>query len=320
MRRGFNLIELVVVIAIIAVLIALIMPNTWMPETLVTLALGWVTYLWRVIPKLNPDPWTVATAVACLALVILGTHRFLRWLAGGEWRWSRTLRCVGLLVLMFVAGIAVVGVTHQTSWLAQSPEPFLVSRGGVRTHSANNLKQMAIAADNHREATDEFPRSRFDATGRPMHSWQTAILPYIEQLDLYRRIDQKKPWTDPANAKPLGERVKVYMNAYYSREDNVNGLGISHYAGNATVVLGDPKKLDDFPAGTSQTILAGEVSANFRAWGDPLNARDPRLGGTGHPHGFGGPNGRPAQFVMLDGSVKTLDPKAIADLLNKPLE
>ena len=96
----------------------------------------------------------------------------------------------------------------------------------------------------------------------------------------------------------------------------MNGLGASHYAGNPAVVLGDAKKLDSFPQGTSNTILAGEVSSNFQAWGDPLNVRDPRFGVSGHPQGFGGPY-RPAQFVMLDGSVRTFNPQELEELMSK---
>src|SRR5439155_16451380 len=107
--------------------------------------IGWIKYLWRVVPQLNPDPWAVGSAVACIAGVIVGAHLFLRWLAGGEWQWKRTFRCVGLIVLMFVAGIALVGVTHQTAWLVRSPEPIMepgsVRRAAARRDSATNPKQ-----------------------------------------------------------------------------------------------------------------------------------------------------------------------------------
>jgi hypothetical protein len=317
MRRGFTLRELLAVIAIIFVLCGLLMPA--MVEIPITLGLGWVTYLWRVVPRANPDPWTVGTAVACLAGVVVGSHLFLRWLAGGEspWPWKRTLRCVGLVVLMFVAGIAVVGMVHQTSWLVPSPEP--LTQGGIRPvaarmASANHLKQIALAAQNRLEYGKELPRSTFTPAGQPLHSWQTALLPYVEQDSLYKRLDHAKPWTHPANAGPMGEPVKVFLNPAFDSA-HVNGFGASHYAGNIAVVLGDAKTLDSFPAGASNTILAGEVSSNFRAWGDPLNARDPRLGATGRLHGFGGPNGRPAQFVLLDGSVRTFDPAELAGLV-----
>jgi hypothetical protein len=91
-----------------------------------------------------------------------------------------------------------------------------------------------------------------------------------------------------------------------------NGYGLSHYAGNAFVVMSDtPKKLNDFPNGTN-TIVVGEVSSNFRPWGDPLNVRDPRLTGSSRSNGFSGPNGRPPLLGMLDGSVRTFDPGELA--------
>jgi prepilin-type N-terminal cleavage/methylation domain-containing protein len=323
-QRGFTLIEFLVVIAIILVLLFLLFPGGqgWLVELPLTLVLGWIPYLARVIPKLNPDPWTVGTAVGCLAGVTVGSHYFLRWLAGRavHWPWERTLRCVGLIVLMFVAGIAVVGMIHQTSWLVRSPEQLVEDRGGRRAaprmHSANNLKQIGLAGFYHHDSAHEFPRSSFDDAGRPMHSWQTALLPYIEEGNLYNQIDRTKPWTHPDNSPPLSTPIKVYHNPSVAVL-HVNGLGASHYAGNGAVVLGDAKKTGSFPAGTSNTILAGEVSSNFRAWGDPLNARDPRLGASGHPNGFGSPTGKPTQFVMLDGSVRTFDPQELTDLLGK---
>src|SRR4051812_5720038 len=146
MRRGWTLTELIVVIAIFVVLMAMLLPSggAWLFQVPFLLAVGWVGYLWRVVPQVKPDPWTVGTAVACLAGVVAGAHLFLRWLhrasaqaEASPWPLKRTLRCVGLVVLMFVAGIAVVGMLHQTSWLARSPEPLVSARGGARMYSAN---------------------------------------------------------------------------------------------------------------------------------------------------------------------------------------
>jgi hypothetical protein len=317
-RRGctFTIIDLVVILAILAILLTMLgQGGTWVAEVPLTLALGWMPYLARIVPGLNPDPWAVSTAILCLAGVAVGAHYFLRWLAGGAWPWKRTLRCVSLVVLMFVAGIALVGVAHQTAWLARSPESLTPGRyTGARMHSANNLKQIGIAVHSRHDhlTPPEVARSTFSATGAPMHSWQTALLPYIEQEALHKQIDLTKPWVHPANAGPLGERIPTFLNPAV-REETVNGLGVSHYAGNAAVVLGEARTFKDFPAGISNTILAGEVASHFRAWGDPLNARDPRLGASGHD-GFGGPR-RAAQFVMLDGSVRTFEPKELAEFV-----
>lgn len=287
---------------------------------------GWWSYLGRVVPRLNPDPWVVVTAVVCVVGVVLGTHAFLRWLyaatdpgAGAaeprRWRWKWTLLLVGLVVLTFAAGIAFTGIVHQTSWLVRSPEP-LVERtysGSARGTSAHNLREIGTAA--HR--CGEPPQSTFDSAGRPLHSWQTELLPHLDLWALARLVDRGKPWTHPGNAQAMQTELWTFRHPSLPGGP-VDGYAVSHYAGNAAVVLGDASRtLDSFPQGRSNTIFAGEVSQNFRAWGDPLNARDVRLGGSGHPHGFGGPNGRPAQFLMLDGSVRTFDPKELAELVGK---
>lgn len=287
-------------------------------EVPVTLAFGWAKHLWRVVPNLNPDPWAAGTAVVGLAGVTVGAHYFLRWLAGSEWPLQRSLQCVSLVVLIFVAGIAMVGMTHQTAWLARSPEPLVTNTGQeflARTTSANHLKQLGLATENHANANAQLPRSRFDAAGRPLHSWQTDLLPYIEEDALHKQIDLTKPWTHPANAEPLSARIPIFQS-YAFGDGRVNGFGVSHYAGNPVVVMGEPKALNAFPQGTANAILAGEVNAGFRAWGDPLNARDPRQGVAGGPHAFGGPKRAP-QFVMLDGSVRTFDAKELAELVGK---
>jgi hypothetical protein len=45
--------------------------------------------------------------------------------------------------------------------------------------------------------------------------------------------------------------------------------------------------------------------------GAPLTARDPRNGSRG-------PNGRPAQFVLLNGTVYTFDAQELAELSKAP--
>jgi hypothetical protein len=335
-RRGVQTLMILVVLLICLFMLWLLcMGATFQFEAIITLAFGWTKYLLRVIPQLNPNPWSVVSALACLICFTCGAHAFLRWLyrAWGteeesgsidkkscNWPWKRTLQLVGLVVLMFVSGIAMTGMVHQTGWLIRSPELLTTSRSGAhRIVSTNNLKQISLAAQSYHDnqTAPHLPQSTFDATGRPMHSWQTAILPYIEYGNIYNQIDQSKPWSDPVNMQAMAAPVKPFLHPSLPYEPST-GFATSHYAGNVQILLGDtPKKLSDFPHGTSNTILAGEASSNFRAWGDPLNVRDPRNGAAGQPNGFGGPNGKPALFGMLDGSVRVFDPKELAELVGR---
>src|SRR6266852_240659 len=117
-------------------------------------------------------------------------------------RWTGML--LGLLVLMFTAGLSAVGITHQTTWLVRSPESLVESsirEAAARTRSMNNLHQIAIAAHSHHDTYGNFPAGGlFDAQGRAMHGWQTLLLPYVEQKDLFQQINLGVPWTHPANA------------------------------------------------------------------------------------------------------------------------
>ncbi|HEY1188174.1 MAG TPA: hypothetical protein VGE74_10980 [Gemmata sp.] len=59
-------------------------------------------------------------------------------------------------------------------------------------------------------------------------------------------------------------------------------------------------------------LFAGEVHTGVRAWGDPLNARDPRQGANGC-----GASNRPPLFVLLDGPVRSFDARELAELVGK---
>src|SRR5262245_6205217 len=50
-----------------------------------------------------------------------------------------------------------------------------------RAQCTNNLKQIALALYNYEQEHKVLPPAyTVDATGRPLHSWRTLILPYLE--------------------------------------------------------------------------------------------------------------------------------------------
>jgi hypothetical protein len=98
---------------------------------------------------------------------------------------------------------------------------------------------------------------------------------------------------------------------------DAEGYGLSHYAANSRVLAGNtalaPK---DLTAGLSQTILVGEVNADVRPWGHPVNWRDPVRGINRSPEGFGGPRsaGR-VNFVRADASVRWVSEQVSPEVL-----
>ncbi|MDR3632751.1 MAG: DUF1559 domain-containing protein [Isosphaeraceae bacterium] len=283
---------------------------------------GWIWYGLRVIPEVRVDWGGVAMALVCLAGFAGGLHVFLGWLydqlnnsaeparIAFAWpaRWTAAL--VAIVVLMFVAGVAATGVGHQVGWLLTA-QPLLVSAGGARSaarraQSVNNLKQIGLAAHNYHAAYEAFPAGATAARyGELLHSWQTALLPYLEQQPLYDQIDRTLPWDDPHNAPAFQIKVNSYLNPAIDEHRDAQGFALSHYAGNARVLGGlHPTTIAEVRDGTSMTILAGEVAGGYLPWGRPGNWRDPALGINRDPDGFGGPYTGGANMIFADGSVK----------------
>ncbi len=79
-----------------------------------------------------------------------------------------------------------------------------------------------------------------------------------------------------------------------------------------------PRTFNDVRDGTATTIMAGEVTTGFKAWGDPRNWRDLRLGLNQDPEGFASPSPGGVNFLMVDGSVRfiknSVDPKVLKAL------
>jgi type II secretory pathway pseudopilin PulG len=105
-------------------------------------------------------------------------------------------------------------------------------RGGTREsmrrmRCQNNLRQIVLALQAYEEAHHCLPPAwTVDAAGKPLHSWRTLILPYLEEKALYDRIDLSKPWDDPAN-KAAGQSMP---RAYRCPSTDARASGTTYLA------------------------------------------------------------------------------------------
>lgn len=298
-------------------------------DLILSLAFGWVFFLGR-LPKVQVNGNGLISGLVCLTLFAVGLHRFLGWLHGQlqgqggdssarDWKRAWTTALVAIIVLMFVAGLASVGVAHQTGWLITSREP-LVSGGHMRAlrrvQSSNNLKQMGLALHQYHEVNSSLPPGgTFDPQGRAHHSWQALALSQAEDHVLYNQINFDLPWSHRANSTSYRTTLGFYLNpGIPAFEKDSKGYALSHYSGNVQVLGGDRNRsLNDVTDGTAQTFMAGEVPSRFKPWGNPTNWRDPARGINRSPDGFGGPFPSGANFLFVDGSVRfiknTINPR-----------
>lgn len=305
------------------------------------LAVGWWSYLARVVPQVTVSGEGVLTGLLGLLLFTIGLHLFLRWFhgeilrAGGtispsvvRWKPRWTVSMVAVVLLMFLAGMAAAGIAHQVGWLVNSRRPLLVPRlaGGTAWFgdSPQHLREIGLGMHNYVSVYESLPASKTDSQGRRLHSWQTAILPYLGFIaNPGGQIHEDLPWDDPRNSAYFRGIVPAYLNPEIGAIRSSEGYALSHYAGNVHL-LGRKRnwRLEQITGQAASTIVAGEVSAGFKPWGDPENLRDPDLGINTSPEGLGSPSGSGANFVFLDGSVrfltKTIDPDVLRKLSHPP--
>ena len=83
----------------------------------------------------------------------------------------------------------------------------------ARSRSINNMKQLGLAMHDYHDAYGTLPQAAItDKQGKPLLSWRVAILPFIEQGELYDRFRLDEQWDSPNNIKLLEEMPRIYVD------------------------------------------------------------------------------------------------------------
>jgi prepilin-type processing-associated H-X9-DG protein len=188
-----------------------------------------------------------------------------------------------------------------------------------RAQCGNNLKQIGLAMHNYNDVYGAFPPAySVDANGNRLLSWRVAILPFLEEAQLYERFDKNKPWDDPANRALAAEMPAVYAcpSSLHPRESQrtaylvLNGEGMLFNGPTAT-------KMQEITDGTSNTLMVVEAEGNAVTWTQPADldaatlqaiiGPGPQQLGSRHPGGV--------QALLADGSVRFLSQSISPDVL-----
>lgn len=82
---------------------------------------------------------------------------------------------------------------------------------GNRRDSTNNLRQIGLAFLNYHDQNNYLPTGITDPSGKPLLSWRVAILPLIEQENLFKAFHLNEPWDSEHNKKLIAKMPKTYQ-------------------------------------------------------------------------------------------------------------
>lgn len=304
----------------------LIVPVIYYPGMLL---FGWIGFLRRVVPLITIDPGAIFGFGLCAFVLAIGTHRMALWLTKPDrtlevsrnssrfaWRFRWTCMLLAAIGCSFVAGVCLVGMAHELTWMATSKEPLTKPDGFWLYHHARQaerrLEDLGPAFRKTYEDSGEFPASMtFDDKGFALHGWALKLLPYLDQGPLIEEIHQDQPWSAEVNQPAFRKQVAAFLSPGLNFVPDKAQYAPIHFAGNSHLLQPNRRRpTKEITDGWSSTILLGEIKTNIPPWGKPGNCRDPVLGLNRSPEGFSTPftsstiDGRRVMFLMADGHVR----------------
>jgi hypothetical protein len=135
-----------------------------------------------------------------------------------------------------------------------------VREAANRTKCANNLKQIILGAHMSHDVNNRMPAAIPDPNAPDDLTFFAALLPYLEQDNLYKAIQaaNQSVWQSNVFAKPLAT-FSCPDDSSAEKDQLFQGwLATSNYAANYLAFGTSGRRLADFTDGTSNTMIVTE--------------------------------------------------------------
>lgn len=162
-----------------------------------------------------------------------------------------------------------------------------------RNHSMNNMKSINLALHNYHDVNNSFPAQAItDEDGNPLLSWRVAILPFLEENELYQQFHLDEAWDSEHNLKLVSQMPEIFTdpsNRLAAIDGKSHYLGVS---GENSLFTGRKNGLAfrSLVDGTAKTLSMVQVNdENAVTWTKPADyvvadhQQDP-VAGIGSPH------------------------------------
>jgi hypothetical protein len=255
--------------------------------------------------------FTLITGLPAIILGILGLRDARRGKAGGK----------GLAIAGLVLGALGTCVAAPVLGLVYAVHS--VREHVAQLQSKNNLHQMMLGMHDYATGNDHFPAyaimdPKDRSKPKPLLSWRVALLPYLEQDNLYNAFKLDEPWDGPNNSRLISVMPKVYQNPRFKAAPGYTNYRVFVSNKPSSAAALDPNPMDpligprlpvDFPDGTPNTIVVVEADEAV-PWTKPDELPfDP----DGPVSGVGSfMRGGPIVVGLADGTVRMIDVKTFS--------
>ena len=164
----------------------------------------------------SPMVWSILTTLFCClptgivsivyasqvnSLLSVGAFQKAQKAAGNAKMWAWISVGLGLVSAFFNVALMLPAISS-------------VRNTAKDLQSGNNLRMVSMAMHNYATVYhDQLPAAyTVDEDGKPLHSWRVAILPYIEEEDLYKQIRLDEPWDSEWNKQFHDKCPKCFQN------------------------------------------------------------------------------------------------------------
>ena len=128
-----------------------------------------------------------------------------------------------------------------------------------RNTSLNKIRQIGLAMLNYESGKRHFPAQAIcSKDGKPLLSWRVAILPQLEEMELYKQFHLDEPWDSEHNKPLIAKMPAAYVKP--GRPNDGTTVFLVPYGKGLAFEGTEGLTIGSFTDGTSKTILAVEVN------------------------------------------------------------
>jgi len=174
--------------------------------------------------------------------------------------------------------IVVMGIITLLLSLA-IPAAGRVREAARKTQCLNNLRNIAFALTQHEHYNGKFPASgsfglKADSSTAGLFTWAVAILPYLDQANLYNQLDLSRSKNDPKNAALASAYIPIYICPVdITRNDEKQG-DLSYAVSGGVGFTVYRNQVHDCPVDRNWTVLDLNGDGQGCTGNDPIDDLD----------------------------------------------